>query len=231
MQLRGFGVALVVGLVGSVGVFLACGSVKGAGGATTQSATGPQTATGPSSTVSATSAATTSSTNATTAAASSSSGSNNPKCDQACAHLDQCTGLTCAEVGLDCNTLAMQQDCTLDCVTGTACTSLKLGTFGTCDGMCAGDGGPAFPMGCQACLVFACGTPVQACAGDVNCVKWLTCTNACYQAMPTNPACFAACNSANLAAAALFQNIDGCRCGPCAMACATANPCSGGDGG
>jgi hypothetical protein len=66
-------------------------------------------------------------------------------CDQACAHVQACTGITCSTVGVDCATLGSSYDCVAECVDNTPCASLGAGTFTTCQGQCgdggAGDGG------------------------------------------------------------------------------------------
>src|SRR4051812_32649149 len=87
------------GTAAATGASVGAGGAGGAGGATTTSST-TQTSTtvGPSTSVVGP---------GPTASASSGGGT---KCEQACDHVQMCTGFTCSQANVDCSTVGMQFD-------------------------------------------------------------------------------------------------------------------------
>jgi hypothetical protein len=64
-------------------------------------------------------------------------------CDQACAHVESCSGglFGCSTIGINCATVGAGFDCLAECIDNTPCTSLGLGTYTACQGQCGGDAG------------------------------------------------------------------------------------------
>jgi hypothetical protein len=227
------------GFLGLAIVTAAVATVMGCGSSVTETAnggkggtdTGTTTFTVPTGTT--TSVTTGSSTGSTgtastgTTTTTSTTTSNNPKCDAACQHIDSCNlGVSCSQLPqLDCNTIGPQYDCLLDCLTNTQCSQIGFNTFQTCQGQCAGDGGPGTDGGtgqsCQQCAIQACGTQSFACGQNQTCQQWLGCVGQCEQAQPPDPACPPACDAQFPGAKALFDPLY-----TCAWACAGLDPCN-----
>jgi hypothetical protein len=159
----------------------------------------------------------------------------------ACAHIQMCTGFTCAQANITCANEGSNLDCEFNCAANTPCANLGLGTLQACQTQCASDGGVADGGGadggtmlssCSTCELQNCTTAGIACAQDATCQGWLACANACNSASPQVPSCYAACDMTYASASAEFAPIYACGCTNCATQCAGGDPCAyGQDGG
>jgi hypothetical protein len=147
----------------------------------------------------------------------------------------------------NCNNINNADDCLFNCVASTPCSQIQMqgfGLFQTCMAMC-NDGGMASStssgfvgsstassssggMGntCQGCSLQHCGGPVGACAQNQACLAWLMCVQPCNQAMPPDPACFAACDTANAGASSLYDAVYACSCSKCTSQCGSIPECA-----
>lgn len=252
MRVGTYSLGILLALGASTVGFAACGSsvTEVTGGTTGTSPTGTGGAQTTTVTVTASSTATTGTTSTSTGpgsttASSSSSGGGDQACNDACAHIQMCTGFTCSQAMIDCTTMGMQYDCEFNCAAQTPCAQLGPGTIQKCQAQCANDGGPppldggpppndGGMMGatCNACAVQKCGMQAFACGTNQTCMAWLGCLNTCNMAMPQDPACAFTCDTMYPSAKALYDPLYACTCTSCTTECAAGDPCSHvGDGG
>jgi len=174
----------------------------------------------------------------TTATVSSSSTGGNTLCEQTCAHFSPC-GISCADVGIDCNNVGPSFDCFAACVANAPCNALAT-TIQACNAACSSTtssgsssssvggsssssaGGPT----CTQCTTQFCLGQVQTCALNGNCANWLQCSQACVNATPGDPNCAFACDLQYSTAKAFYQPVYACLCTDCAIACSIVAPCS-----
>jgi hypothetical protein len=178
---------------------------------------------------------------ATVATSSSSSGAGTgggSPCDMACAHVQQCFGIDCATVGLNCANLGSGFDCIAECINDTPCADLSQSTLQTCQAQCsAPDGGApdaasspdsGSAASCIQCSAMSCGTQELACEQNATCKQWLQCVGGCYQQTVLTPGCFQACDAQYPSAAADYSAIYTCACQSCPDECSQVNPCAAG---
>jgi hypothetical protein len=162
-------------------------------------------------------------------------------CDAACAHVQTCLGITCAQLGVNCATMmGTQWDCVAMCVTNTPCSQLNAQTEQACQAQCSADGGTmdAGTMdagmdagmagaACTNCIVQSCIAPVGACFQDPSCSPWVQCVQACNAASPPQESCFQSCDATYVMGKGLYDPVYTCACTSCSAPC-TWNPCAAG---
>ena len=217
--MRTAGKIIITGFFLAVGCSSEVDTVDGTGGNG-----GGTTAQTTSQTVGTTVAATTTS---NTVASSTSSLMGTP-CEQGCQHIENCTGFTCAQAGVNCSDPGA--DCLGACVVAASCADIIAAAQGNpppalaaclqgCQGGQGGGGGGA--QGCAQCVFDnGCADP---CINDQTCIGgWGQCAQNCQDAQ-----CFSDCNQQHPESSAIYTQVYACACTNCDMQCAAnMDPCN-----
>lgn len=157
-----------------------------------------------------------------------------PACEAVCANVEECFGVSCATVGVNCDDPGAQ--CAGGCLVDASCNEILAALQGNgtprqqaclqgCSGMGTGGAGGAgtgggSPMECGTCVFQSgCAAP---CMGNADCAGWLGCIASC-----SDPACFTACTEQNPAAAEAAGEIFACSCANCSAECGSvSDPCN-----
>jgi hypothetical protein len=155
-------------------------------------------------------------------------------CESVCANVEQCFGVSCAAVGVNCDDPAAQ--CPAACLVDASCDEILAALQGngtarqqaclqTCGGMGTGGAGGSgtgggSPMECGQCVFQnGCAAP---CMGNPDCGQWFGCVTSC-----SDPACFTACTEQYPAAADEAAQIFACSCTNCSAECGSvSDPCN-----